>query len=256
MAAFAADLEIVDPDPRYGDSDEAESLAPQLLSNTSTLNSSSDTPTFATTDPSRPDYSVNAGPGSMWPAQKKQRLPNWNEFYKNGLPEEVIVIEDSPEPSQERNQPTGKPPARYSILRHTQPNTGKKRKFDDDLMPRLLNGYHDEPTDHAAEMTTKKRKFDGKYLKRLLPIPRTGSAHNGSESTASNLLSLSTRTSATDSDSAISIPSLRTHSGPSSQWPQPAINPLALQTTFQPIIQPRLLIKGFMALFGGPKTCL
>lgn len=36
------------------------------------------------------------------PARKRRRSrePDWNTFYKNGLPAEVIIIDDSPEPSQ------------------------------------------------------------------------------------------------------------------------------------------------------------
>lgn len=32
-------------------------------------------------------------------AQREPRQPDWNTFYKNGLPKEVIVIEDSPDPT-------------------------------------------------------------------------------------------------------------------------------------------------------------
>ncbi len=31
--------------------------------------------------------------------QRAPRQPDWNTFYKNGLPKEVIVIEDSPDPT-------------------------------------------------------------------------------------------------------------------------------------------------------------
>ncbi|XP_044721219.1 kinase [Hirsutella rhossiliensis] len=32
-------------------------------------------------------------------AKKRRREPDWNEFYRNGLPKEIIVIGDSPEPT-------------------------------------------------------------------------------------------------------------------------------------------------------------
>lgn len=32
-------------------------------------------------------------------SKKRRREPDWNDFYRNGLPEEIIVIEDSPEPT-------------------------------------------------------------------------------------------------------------------------------------------------------------
>lgn len=31
--------------------------------------------------------------------RKRESGPNWDEFYKNGLPQEIIVIDDTPEPS-------------------------------------------------------------------------------------------------------------------------------------------------------------
>lgn len=38
---------------------------------------------------------------------KRQRSANWNDFYKNGLPKEVIVIEDdSPEPQPQPQEPS------------------------------------------------------------------------------------------------------------------------------------------------------
>lgn len=41
--------------------------------------------------------------GSM---SRRQRSANWNDFYKNGLPAEVIVIEDDSPPPQTQPQPS------------------------------------------------------------------------------------------------------------------------------------------------------
>lgn len=35
--------------------------------------------------------------------RRPPRQPDWNSFYKNGLPQEVIVIEDSPDPTSAHN---------------------------------------------------------------------------------------------------------------------------------------------------------
>ncbi|CAG9991727.1 unnamed protein product [Clonostachys byssicola] len=62
---------------------------------------------------------------------RRTGAPDWNEFYKNGLPSEVIVIEDTPEPD-----PNGsiKEVASYHIIAPTIPpnSATKKRKYEDD----------------------------------------------------------------------------------------------------------------------------
>jgi dual-specificity kinase len=62
------------------------------------------------------------------PASKRRRAgPDWSDFYKNGLPKEVIVIDDSPEPT-----------------------------------PRAMNGHvnHASADSSGAVMPNKKRKRD------------------------------------------------------------------------------------------------
>jgi dual-specificity kinase len=48
-----------------------------------------------------PAYNPSSSSGSMssGPASRR-RKPDWGEFYKNGLPKEVIVIDDTPPPDQ------------------------------------------------------------------------------------------------------------------------------------------------------------
>lgn len=69
------------------------------------------------------------------PAKKRQRSrePDWKNFYKNGLPKEVIVIDDSPPPVvSESIEPVSIPPRNPGRIvpggstRHT----AKKRKRD------------------------------------------------------------------------------------------------------------------------------
>ncbi|KOS16696.1 Dual specificity protein kinase lkh1 [Escovopsis weberi] len=42
-------------------------------------------------------------PYTTTPARKRPRMPDWAEFYKNGVPREIIVIEDTPEPPLQNN---------------------------------------------------------------------------------------------------------------------------------------------------------
>lgn len=91
-----------------------------------------------------PSHSASALPDG----QRKQ--PDWNEFYKNGVPKEIIVIDDdSPEPqpppiASSRHQRTG--PA------HHPSNAGRKRKVD--------QGYEIEYTD-SPTFSTHPAKFGG-----------------------------------------------------------------------------------------------
>ncbi|RAH73264.1 putative protein kinase (Lkh1) [Aspergillus aculeatinus CBS 121060] len=64
----------------------------------------------------------------------RRRKPNWGEFYKNGIPKEVIVIDDTPPPEQSQaasrnpatayiNAPNGAAPQPASKKRRTGPDT-------------------------------------------------------------------------------------------------------------------------------------
>lgn len=86
----------------------------------SPLNQPSFAPSMASSQPSRPP---------------EKKHPNWTEFYKNGVPKEIIVIDDdSPEPDAD------------SRNRRTQNlQAGQKRKFD--------QGYEVEHTDSPVYST-------------------------------------------------------------------------------------------------------
>ncbi|KAK8178124.1 dual specificity tyrosine-phosphorylation-regulated kinase 3 [Phyllosticta citrichinensis] len=55
---------------------------------------------------------------SDMPSRRREHQPNWDEFYKNGIPKEVIVIDDSPEPQ----------PARSAAADNSARHADKKRK--------------------------------------------------------------------------------------------------------------------------------
>ncbi|KIX07891.1 uncharacterized protein Z518_02545 [Rhinocladiella mackenziei CBS 650.93] len=87
---------------------------------------------------------------SMAPSQSASALPDihrkqpdWNEFYKNGVPKEIIVIDDdSPEPQRPSNTSTRQPRPNGSLYAS---NAGRKRKVD--------QGYEIEYTDSPTYST-------------------------------------------------------------------------------------------------------
>jgi dual-specificity kinase len=73
------------------------------------------------------------------PARKRRRSrgPNWDDFYRNGLPQEIIVIDDSPEPSQTATNDSSQrklngDAATTVSTAHSARHVPKKRKRDDD----------------------------------------------------------------------------------------------------------------------------
>jgi dual-specificity kinase len=78
--------------------------------------------------------------------RRRSREPDWNTFYRNGLPKEIIVIDDSPEPEANTGRKlanTGPAPAYEASPAHQQP--AKKRRRDD--APSA--GYHVQYLSHT-----------------------------------------------------------------------------------------------------------
>jgi dual-specificity kinase len=68
-----------------------------------------------------------------------QRRPDWNEFYKNGVPKEVILIDDdTPPPTRRQVSRQGRRDGEAPL---PQPTAGKKRKIDQSYGQE----YHDSP---------------------------------------------------------------------------------------------------------------
>lgn len=65
--------------------------------------------------------------------------PDWNNFYRNGVPKEVIVIDDDTPPPPQAGSSTRPPPI------DTYSNTSRKRKID--------QGYEVEPADSPVYST-------------------------------------------------------------------------------------------------------
>lgn len=94
------------------------------------------------------EQNSNAAMASQANSHRKKK-PDWGEFYKNGLPQEVIVIDDTPPPDQRKAQSSSHAPssihagpiAPTSIA--NQP-AGKKRKTGVDTAYDV--GYYDRPS--------------------------------------------------------------------------------------------------------------
>lgn len=77
--------------------------------------------------PASSSTSVNPNPKKRQ-RTREPREPDWHKFYKNGLPKEVIVIDDSPEPSA---SVISNGPANASAAEANGRHAAKKRKCDD-----------------------------------------------------------------------------------------------------------------------------
>jgi dual-specificity kinase len=69
-------------------------------------------------------------PNSKKRQRSIQREPDWNTFYKNGLPKEVIVIDDSPSPAPSASVISNTQAARL-LASGSNRHAAKKRKYDD-----------------------------------------------------------------------------------------------------------------------------
>ncbi|MBE3045305.1 hypothetical protein IMZ48_22685, partial [Candidatus Bathyarchaeota archaeon] len=89
--------------------------------------------------------SSNPAPRGQGPRRQRSREPDWNKFYKNGLPDEIIVIDDTPEPEAGRtsaNQPShhivngngaATAYANSATTTMSRPPVAKKRKRDGEI---------------------------------------------------------------------------------------------------------------------------
>lgn len=121
----------------------------------------------ATISSSRPESKINTMPASSSSSVPKQnskkrqrsreREPDWHKFYKNGLPKEVIVIDDSPTPDPSN-----------SVLSNTQNarsvNGGArhvaKRRKGDDAGSMYDPIYHDGPS-HSNDQSPEYKHSSG-----------------------------------------------------------------------------------------------
>lgn len=85
-----------------------------------------------------PASASNAEPSRK---RRRSREPDWNTFYKNGLPKEIIVIDDTPEPeaNTSRKITNGTVTAPND---NTNRQAAKKRRRDEETGTVQASGYH------------------------------------------------------------------------------------------------------------------
>lgn len=98
----------------------------------------------------------------------KRRGPDWNEFYRNGLPKEVIVIDDDDDDESAR-QPPPAAPSRTATNGTTARHTDKKRKTT------ASTAYDPVYNQHTSYSTTQTPYYDSPG--HSTPADRTNSAH-------------------------------------------------------------------------------
>ncbi|KAJ5088475.1 hypothetical protein N7456_012091 [Penicillium angulare] len=121
--------------------------------NTTTLpytQSSRVAPAASTTTPSGM-ASHQSGSSAAPSLGGRKKKPDWGEFYKNGIPKEVIVIDDSPGPEGSKSGPTGAAPAPAPPSHAVPPGqpavpqpAGKRRRTGIETAYDL--GYYDRPS--------------------------------------------------------------------------------------------------------------
>ncbi|KAF8534073.1 kinase-like domain-containing protein [Trichophaea hybrida] len=85
----------------------------------------------------------HASASSSAPRRNRRRTPDWDDFYRNGVPKEVIVIDDSPSP----------PPTSTTSSRRQQPVTASSRQ---------VNGVTQYSVGGGSGTTTQPRHTDKK----------------------------------------------------------------------------------------------
>ncbi|KAG8427296.1 serine threonine protein kinase CMGC group [Metarhizium acridum] len=110
-------------------------------------------------------------------SRKRRREPDWNTFYQNGLPKEIIVIDDSPDPEASTDRKltssgTGGHTSACAISHETNFTTSHlvKRRRRDDAAP----GYHIQ---YVGSRTNTPRQ-NATLNDSTLSSDRTNSVHN------------------------------------------------------------------------------
>ena len=93
---------------------------------------------------------------------KGKRQPDWNEFYRNGIPREIIVIDDSPSPTIQNSSQMGNQSSQPQAAMNAQ-HTSKKRRTEggqdatsyDNITPQYINsGSNTASLDRTTSIQT------------------------------------------------------------------------------------------------------
>ncbi|WEW54608.1 serine threonine protein kinase CMGC group [Emydomyces testavorans] len=114
--------------------------------NTTHSTSGGGLPSSSKPAPAQPTMTTYQTSATLPTAQSRRRKPNWNEFYKNGVPKEIIVIDDDDdEPHNTYNSSTIKPSSLGSYPNGgAAPPASKKRRTGVETTYDLT--YHDPPS--------------------------------------------------------------------------------------------------------------
>ena len=144
-------------------------IAPSY-SNYPTTHQSTNTRNTTASSTSRPPQQSSTAPVSqstptMQEKGKRERRPDWNEFYKNGVPKEIILIEDSPPPLErvknERVNHTTRTVMREPEHATKKRKTGQKSVYDTGQFqqpsysnPRATHDHNTGSTTISTDRTT------------------------------------------------------------------------------------------------------
>jgi dual-specificity kinase len=129
--------------------------------------------------PQLPPLSASVSSPDMSLSRKRDRKPDWEEFYKNGVPKEVIVIDDdSPPPVHARS-------GRNDLINGAAASEATGRHADKKRKTATSNGYdpvYQNPP--ASYSTTQTPYYDHSSSKNTISTDRTTSAINTTAATS------------------------------------------------------------------------
>ncbi|KAI0548068.1 kinase-like domain-containing protein [Xylaria curta] len=95
--------------------------------------------------------------------RRRSKEPDWQQFYKNGLPKEIIIIDDTPEAESQPSTATTSrtytnETANSSTIKQSTRHVAKKRRKDDELYNESLydarlNGAYQQPSNSGSAST-------------------------------------------------------------------------------------------------------
>ncbi|KAL1967431.1 hypothetical protein VTN77DRAFT_3216 [Rasamsonia byssochlamydoides] len=136
--------------PRITNNYAYSANTPTSVSTQSLPVSSATNPAPSSSTSNLPPYNPTSSSGSMSSGSTgRRRKPDWGEFYKNGLPKEVIVIDDTPPPDQPQTASHSQAPSSTATATGTNNGTfdqpaGKKRRTGVETAYDV--GYYDRPS--------------------------------------------------------------------------------------------------------------
>ncbi|KAF1985206.1 kinase-like protein [Aulographum hederae CBS 113979] len=240
------------PNTQYSGYNSAASLPgnPDHLRRTATANSNP-RPSQQSQQPQQLAYRASPHPADDMSNGK--RKPDWNEFYKNGIPKEVILIDDTPEPEA--------PAAAASSYRPNNTNgatrhADKKRKTTANISSTAYDPVYAENTSYSTTQTP----YYDQSSHNTASTDRTASAVNGTAATSlgshtsSSTLGMDssvvgqkrkrTRQVANDELKQAKKRDIEKRRDPFSPYVPPPNPPIKAKEVYVPVIEDRHSVKG------------